>query len=54
MWLSVGYVIPMVGDKNLNTLRPGEEYFLLAETGDILEDPGPNPPQIFLLRAEAP
>mgnify|MGYP004461748839 CR=1 FL=1 len=47
-------MIPMQGDKNLNTIRPGEEFFLLAETGDILEDPGSNPPQIFLLRAEAP
>lgn len=47
-------MIPMQGDKNLNTIRPGEEYFLLAETGDILEDPGSNPPQILLLRAEAP
>jgi hypothetical protein len=52
MWLSVGYVIPMQGDKNLNKIRPSEEFFLLAETGDILEDPGPQ--TVFLLRAEAP
>ncbi len=45
-------MIPMQGDKNLNTIRPGEDFFLLAETGDILEDPGPQ--GIFLLRAEAP